>query len=89
MGRSPAYIRYLHTTAWRDKRAQVLTRDRYQCRWCGSVRRLQVHHKRYTNLGHEPLRDLVTLCARCHGVADRLRRFRGSMGRVARWWRMH
>jgi 5-methylcytosine-specific restriction endonuclease McrA len=86
---SPTYTRYLHTTAWRSKRAQVLARDRHRCRCCGGVRRLQVHHWRYDRLGHEPLSDLITLCASCHVWADRLRRGVTALRRAWRWWRMH
>jgi len=57
---------YLKSTAWQDKRKQVLARDNYHCVDCGADHNLQVHHLCYTNLGKEPLADLVTLCGNCH-----------------------
>ena len=43
-------------------REQVVERDRFRCRACGTRRRLLVHHRDRSN---EP--DLlVTLCIRCH-----------------------
>lgn len=46
---------------------RVLERDRYQCRKCGSLENLQVHHRvRRSQQGHDALGNLVTLCAYCH-----------------------
>ena len=56
---------YLHSTTWKKKRQQALNRDK-ACTQCGTCSNLQVHHLRYTNLGHEPLSDLITLCDTCH-----------------------
>jgi 5-methylcytosine-specific restriction endonuclease McrA len=60
------YRRYLKSAAWQAKRAQVILRDRGQCRCCGSRYKLEVHHKTYIRFGRERLSDLVTLCQLCH-----------------------
>jgi 5-methylcytosine-specific restriction endonuclease McrA len=61
-----SYNTYLNSPQWRRKRQKVLARDLYQCRQCGSRKRLHVHHLTYKNLYHEPLHDLITLCAKYH-----------------------
>jgi 5-methylcytosine-specific restriction endonuclease McrA len=45
----------------------VLERDGWRCQWCGSLRNLQVHHRRFrSRLGDDTAENLITLCARCH-----------------------
>lgn len=48
-------------------RAEVLERDNYQCRVCGSTNGVQLHHWVYRSLGgtHIPA-NLITVCFRCH-----------------------
>ncbi len=58
------YPRYIETDTWRAKRITVLERDGYLC-VCGANASV-VHHKRYDNIGKEPLSDLVSLCKDCH-----------------------
>jgi RNA-directed DNA polymerase len=55
---------------WTAIREQVLERDRHQCRVCGKVDRVEVHHIRRhkPNRQHNPSR-LVTLCIACHHKA--------------------
>ena len=57
---------YLKSHYWQDKRKLALASDNCHCVDCGTAHNLQVHHLRYTNLGNEPLADLVTLCGNCH-----------------------
>jgi HNH endonuclease len=38
----------------------------FTCQLCDSKDKLQVHHRRYDNIGHESLSDLIVLCDRCH-----------------------
>ncbi len=46
---------------------QVLERDGWRCQSCGALRDLQVHHLQFrSRLGADRLRNLITLCARCH-----------------------
>ena len=55
---------YLESVAWCAKAVAVLERDGYLCK-CGS-RATRVHHKRYDNIGKEPLSDLIARCDACH-----------------------
>jgi hypothetical protein len=48
-------------------REQVLERDRFRCRACGTRRRLLVHHRTRSNAP----KVLVTLCIRCHSRIHR------------------
>ena len=57
---------YLHSVDWKHKRSLVLARDNYKCVYCHRTTSLHVHHIRYTNLGKEPLEDLITVCEHCH-----------------------
>jgi len=46
---------------------QVLERDGWRCRKCGSLENLQIHHKmKRSQLGNDSLDNLVTLCVHCH-----------------------
>lgn len=60
------YKHYLHSKEWAAKRFLVLYRDGFRCSICGSTEELNVHHKTYQNVFHEPLSDLITLCRKCH-----------------------
>ena len=55
---------YLSSNIWTLKRRLVLIRDRQRC-GCGRTASV-VHHKRYDNVGREPLSDLISLCVECH-----------------------
>jgi len=61
--------------AWLARREQVLQRDGYRCRYCGSSEGLQVHHRQYHSnaltgeavpIWNYPGHLLVTLCRDCH-----------------------
>jgi len=69
------YEHMLSNAKWHDMRLQVLKRDGYMCRSCGTTQMLQVHHRQYHRLKRngqflEPwkyhARYLVTLCKKCH-----------------------
>lgn len=63
------YKEYIKSEEWKNKRKEVLKRDKFKCRLCsakGSEYNLHVHHNSYNNLGNEPLEDLITLCKSCH-----------------------
>jgi 5-methylcytosine-specific restriction endonuclease McrA len=60
------YQAYLCSNHWLVVRQARLYVDNYQCRKCGGVHQLQVHHKTYERLGEEDMADLVTLCRYCH-----------------------
>lgn len=36
--------------------------------------KVHIHHRRYANLGTEPITDLAPLCATCHGLVHRAHR---------------
>lgn len=55
---------YQTSDAWKEKSAEVLSRDGQTC-VCGDYAIL-AHHKTYDNIGREPLSDLVALCKNCH-----------------------
>jgi 5-methylcytosine-specific restriction endonuclease McrA len=67
------YNRYLNSRDWQRTRQAALKRDRYRCRKCGTRGNrhnpLQANHLSYHSYnatGRTPLRDLETLCRRCH-----------------------
>lgn len=66
--RSLSYSDYLQTEEWARKRLAVWLRDSKRCRICNSNKGIQVHHRDYSNIGNEPLNDLVTLCRDCHSL---------------------
>ncbi|MBI5850635.1 MAG: HNH endonuclease [Planctomycetes bacterium] len=50
-------------------RAKVFARDAHSCRNCASKRGLHAHHVVWRSRGGlTALANLVTLCARCHGL---------------------
>lgn len=50
-------------------RRQVLARDGHRCVACASLRSLMLHHVVFRSAGGPTsLDNLVTLCARCHGL---------------------
>jgi hypothetical protein len=50
-------------------RRKVLARDGHRCRHCGSRRSLHVHHVHWRSKGGPTaLPNLVTMCAKCHGL---------------------
>lgn len=70
------YRAYLRSPTWKKRRLQVFARANYRCEECGTPMKivnrllgtvnLQVHHKTYRNVFHEPLDDLICLCDECH-----------------------
>ena len=53
-------------------RWQVVARDRYRCRWCGSAGPLELHHVRKRSQGRDDKpENLLTLCRFCHERTDR------------------
>lgn len=70
-----SYRHLLFDKRWLERRAQIIQRDNYCCRICGSKDNLVVHHKQYhihamTNTKKYPWdyddRYMVTLCESCH-----------------------
>ena len=52
---------------YKKLRLRVLERDDWRCQNCGSMRNLEVHHKRLrSQLGDDSELNLITLCSTCH-----------------------
>lgn len=64
-GRSPEYVSYLQTDAWRERRARTLMLAGGSCQRCGA-RASDAHHRHYRTLGRERDADLEALCPGCH-----------------------
>ena len=48
-------------------RQQVLRRDRWWCKLCGTMANLEVHHKEFrSHSGDDSDENFITLCDRCH-----------------------
>lgn len=63
------YTEYIHSKHWRLTRAAYFAHpDAPKRCFCGESdeRQLRLHHKTYTRLGAEDLRDLHPLCDTCH-----------------------
>lgn len=68
------YGNLLFDERWRQKRLEILERDRHQCVICGSSFDLQVHHKQYhiDSQGRKYVpwdydsKYLITVCQNCH-----------------------
>jgi hypothetical protein len=63
------YHELLKDGRWQRKRLEIMQRDDFKCRECGTTNDLNVHHIRYI-AGRKPWEydngDLVTLCGSCH-----------------------
>jgi 5-methylcytosine-specific restriction endonuclease McrA len=62
------YNAYMQTPEWKQRRAQVLKRDRHICQACLNAVASEVHHKTYDHFKQEPLFDLVAVCRPCHEI---------------------
>lgn len=62
------YEWYLASEDFDKIRQSVFQRDGFKCVACGSTEKIVPHHLTYQNIYHENLRDLVTLCSRCHTI---------------------
>jgi 5-methylcytosine-specific restriction endonuclease McrA len=50
-------------------RNQVLSRDGWRCQSCGTMSKLEVHHKEFrSHSGDDSEQNLITLCAVCHDI---------------------
>ena len=59
----------LPSAEYQELRTQVLKRDGWRCQLCGKSKDLHVHHlKSRGSLGDDSMRNLITLCAKCHDV---------------------
>ncbi len=64
---SMPYKLYLQTQHWHDFRKEALRAAQYKCQLCNEKNeQLDVHHRDYTNRGHETFNDVIVLCDPCH-----------------------
>ena len=69
-----SYSDLLKEQEWQEKRLEILKRDNYKCKYCGSTKNLCVHHKYYLQYpNHKKVKPwnypndaLITLCNKCH-----------------------
>ena len=63
------YHQLLKDGRWQRRRLDIMQRDDFKCRDCGTTDNLNVHHIRYL-AGRKPWEyddcDLITLCGKCH-----------------------
>ncbi len=56
---------------WKKIRRQIRRRDQNRCMRCGGTEHLQVHHiTPYEDSFDNSPQNLITLCARCHGLVE-------------------
>jgi hypothetical protein len=61
------YTEYLKSEHWNLLRESLKDAAGYVCQIChGKDKRLEIHHKHYSTLGHEARSDLMVLCGDCH-----------------------
>lgn len=66
------YREYLRTDEWKARRQLHLEHAGGRCQMCNSEDHdLHVHHRTYTNRGHERFNDLIALCPPCHSAFHR------------------
>lgn len=61
---------YLNSEHWKDLKASKLLANP-ACERCGFKSNLDVHHVNYRNLFDVEIKDLLTLCRRCHAKEHR------------------
>lgn len=68
VSRREKYEKHIASPYWKAVRSLALIRDKRKCKRCGARRLLHVHHISYKHLGKEHLymKDLITLCKKCH-----------------------
>ncbi len=69
-----SYFEKLKDPKWQKRRLEIMERDNFTCRTCRSTEdTLNVHHTHYRK-GADPWDydddHLLTLCERCHGLAE-------------------
>ena len=60
------YSKYRRTKKWKTLASLVKEKAGNKCVFCGSEKRLTVHHHNYINLYNETEKDLVCVCNICH-----------------------
>lgn len=84
------------SSEWREKRAEILARDNYECQWCKEAGRVTVEGNAVLEVDHiQELAEhpelafdndnLRTLCKDCHNRRHGRMNYRGQGVRAARW----
>lgn len=60
------HTQYCSLTHWKNVAADRKQFDGHRCVQCHSADKLEVHHWRYELFAEDVVRDLCTLCSRCH-----------------------
>ncbi len=71
------YFEYIQSPLWEERKRQYYRRFKKQCRACGSLKSIHLHHMRYSEQGKERDMDLMPLCELCH---DEFHKIYGSVG---------
>jgi hypothetical protein len=64
------YSHYRESVRWQTIRRAVKLRANGKCEICRRADGVQCAHLTYERIFHEPLTDLVWVCAPCHGKLD-------------------
>ncbi len=81
MKKEVTYLEMLLTERWKQKREEILERDKHKCRNCGCGKNLEVHHRQYhkdikTGFKREPWdydnKYLILMCHECHEIGHKL-----------------
>jgi 5-methylcytosine-specific restriction endonuclease McrA len=63
----------LNPASYRKLHREVLRRDGWRCQICGTMERLEVHHRKFrSKAGDDSEENLITLCFECHARIHRL-----------------
>lgn len=74
--RQAAYDTYMQSPEWKQRRFQVLARDKHTCQACLKATATDAHHLNYDHFGNEPLFDLIAVCRPCHEIITTMDRSR-------------
>ena len=76
------YKAYLKSPEWKEKRLEVLRRDKFICQKCKKEWATEVHHLTYKNIYNERLEDLLSVCKGCHEKIHNIKTKRTVFGNV-------
>ena len=65
------YVNHLMSEKWRETKLKRLSIDNFSCKQFGipvTAETSHCHHITYENLGDEGMKDIVTICPRCHNA---------------------
>lgn len=65
------YVEHLMSDKWKQTKLTRLLIDNFKCQQCNkpiTAETSHCHHITYQNLGDEGMKDVVSVCPRCHDV---------------------